>query len=85
LIADSTETGDVVDIYEAAGIPKPELSELNPEFAARAQQATNPQLAIEALRKAILEEIGRVTRSNLVRERVFSEGVTALMNRYTNS
>ena len=49
LIADSTETGDVVDIYEAAGIPKPELSELNPEFAARAQQATNPQLAIEAL------------------------------------
>jgi type I restriction enzyme, R subunit len=85
VIADSTETGDVVDIYEAAGIPKPELSELTPEFAARAQQATNPQLAIEALRKAILEEIGRVTRSNLVRERVFSERVTALMNRYTNS
>jgi hypothetical protein len=85
VIADSTETGDVVDIYEAAGIPKPELSELNPEFAARAQQATNPQLAIEALRKAILEEVGRVTRSNLVRERVFSERVTALMNRYTNS
>ena len=85
VIADSTETGDVVDIYEAAGIPKPELSELNSKFAARAQQATNPQLAIEALRKAILEEIGRVTRSNLVRERVFSERVTALMNRYTNS
>ncbi len=65
VIADSTQTGDVVDIYEAAGIPKPELTELNPEFAAKAQQATNPQLAIEALRKAILDEAGRVTRNNL--------------------
>ena len=85
VIADSTQTGDVVDIYEAAGIPKPELTDLNPEFVARAQHATNPQLAIEALRKAILEEVGRVTRSNLVRERAFSERVTALMTRYTSS
>jgi type I restriction enzyme R subunit len=85
VIADSTQIGDVVDIYEAAGIPKPELSELNPDFAAKAQQATNPQLAIEALRKAILDEAGRVTRNNLTRERVFSERVTSLMTRYTNS
>ena len=33
LVATSTETGDVVDIYEAAGMPKPSLSDLGPEFA----------------------------------------------------
>lgn len=85
VIADSTQIGDVVDIYEAAGIPKPELTELNPEYAAKAQQAANPQLAIEALRKAILDEAGRVTRNNVTRERMFSERVTSLMTRYTNS
>ena len=28
------ETGDVIDIYEAAGMPKPSLSQLGPEFVA---------------------------------------------------
>ena len=32
-------TGVVIDIYGAAGIPKHELT---PEFAAKAQQASNP-------------------------------------------
>ena len=54
----------MVDIYEAAGIPKPELSELNRRVRRPGAAGDNPQLAIEALRKAILEEIGRVTRSN---------------------
>ena len=85
VIADSAQIGDVVDIYEAAGIQKPELTELSPEFAAKAQQASNPQLAIEALRKALLDEAGRVTRNNLTRERMFSERVTSLMTRYMNS
>ncbi|NMH97989.1 type I restriction endonuclease subunit R [Pseudonocardia acidicola] len=84
LLTASTETGEVIDIYEAAGMPKPELSDLNPAYVTKAQQATNPQLAIEALRKLVLTESTRVTRSNVVRERVFSERVKELMIRYTN-
>ena len=38
----STATGEVVDIYEAAGMPKPSLSDLGPDFAAKAQQADEP-------------------------------------------
>jgi len=85
VIAENTQTGEVIDIYEAAGMPKPQLSDLNPAFLQHAQQAKNPHLAIEALRKLVLEESTRVTRSNIVRERAFSERVTELMNRYTNS
>jgi len=84
VITDSTETGEVLDIYAAAGMPKPELSDLNPAYLAQAQQATNPHLAIEALRKLVLSESSRATRSNVVRERMFSERVAELMNRYTN-
>ena len=32
LIATSTASGEVVDIYDAAGMPKPSLSDLNPDF-----------------------------------------------------
>ena len=85
VIATHTVAGEVIDIYEAAGIPKPQLADLTPEFLAKAQAATNPQLAIEALRKTVLDGVATVTRNNLVRERAFSERITELMIRYTNS
>lgn len=84
LVATSTVTGDVVDIYEAAGLPKPSLSDLGPEFQLHAQRAENPHLAIEALRNLLTEESRKVSRHNLVRQRAFSERIKELMNRYTN-
>ncbi|BAC19139.1 putative type I restriction-modification system subunit R [Corynebacterium efficiens YS-314] len=85
LIATATDaTGEVLDIYEAAGMPHPSLDDLTPEFIARTQKARNPQLAIEALRALISEESRRSTRNNAIRQRAFSERITELMNRYTN-
>jgi hypothetical protein len=84
LVASSAATGDIVDIYDAAGIPRPTLSQLGPEFAAQAQQAENPHLAIEALRNTLTQESGQVTRNNLVRQRAFSQRIKELMKRYTN-
>jgi type I restriction enzyme R subunit len=84
LVATSTATGEIVDIYDAAGLPKPSLSELGPEFAVRAQQAKNPHLAIEALRDLLTEESAKATRHSLVRHRAFSEKLKDVMNRYTN-
>jgi type I restriction enzyme R subunit len=84
LVATSTMTGRILDIYEAAGMPKPSLSDLSPTFQLQAQRATNPHLAIEALRNLLTAESATVTRNNLVRERAFSERIKKLMNRYTN-
>ncbi|MFG1627077.1 type I restriction endonuclease subunit R [Kribbella sp. NPDC049227] len=84
LVASSTATGEIVDIYEAAGLPKPSLSDLGPEFQVKAQQAENAHLAIEALRDLLTEESGKVTRNNLIRQRAFSERIRELMNKYTN-
>ncbi|MGW4017753.1 type I restriction endonuclease subunit R [Rhodococcus ruber] len=85
LMAASVESGEVLDIYDAAGIPRPSLTELNAEFLARAEHAKNPNLAIEALRKLINEEARKVARHNLVRQRAFSQRLQELMNKYTNS
>jgi type I restriction enzyme R subunit len=84
LIASATASGDVLDIYEAAGMPKPSLDDLSPEFIAKTQHARNPQLAIEALRKLLIDESKRSTQNNLVRQRAFSDRITELMNKYTN-
>ncbi|WBP94041.1 type I restriction endonuclease subunit R [Mycolicibacterium neoaurum] len=84
LVFDSTASDGIVDIYDAAGLPKPSLSDLTPEFEAKAASASNPHLAIEALRAVITEEAVRATKSNVVRQRAFSERLTDLMRRYTN-
>ena len=84
LIATATASGDVVDIYEAAGMPKLSLGDLTPAFVAKTQHARNPQLAIEALRKVLTEGAVASTRNNVVRQRAFSERITELMNKYTN-
>ncbi|OOL32903.1 DEAD/DEAH box helicase [Rhodococcus rhodochrous] len=85
LMAASVESGEVLDIYDAAGIPRPSLTELNAEFLSQAENAKNPNLAIEALRKLINEEARKVARHNLVRQRAFSQRLQELMNKYTNS
>lgn len=84
LVAESTVSGEIIDIYEAAGLPKPSLADLGPDFVEQATSATNPHLAIEALRAMLTEESGKVSRHNLVRQRAFSERLTELMNKYTN-
>ncbi len=84
LVDESTASGQIVDIYAAAGLPKPALADLDAEFAAKARNTDNPHLAIEALRATITEEAARNTGGNLVRQRAFSERITDLMRRYTN-
>lgn len=84
LVADSIAPGDVLDIYEAAGLPRLALDDLGPEFLAKAQSASNPHLAIEALRKSLTDAGAAATRGNIVRQRAFSERIAEIMNRYTN-
>lgn len=84
LVAESIVSGEVLDIHDAAGMPKPTLSDLTPDFVAKTQQATNPHLAIEALRKLLNEASTKTTRNNVLRQRAFSERRTELMNKYTN-
>ena len=84
LMADAMISGEVLDIYGAAGMPRPSLSDLSPEFIKRTQEAEHPHLAIESLRKLVMEESRAVTRHNLVRQRAFSERLVELMTKYTN-
>lgn len=85
VLVDSTETGDVIDIYAAAGIERPDIGRLTPEAAAAIRHTNTPHLAIEALRAALTEDVRTLTGGNIVRERQFSERLAELTNRYINT
>ncbi len=85
LAARAFASGDVLDIYEAAGLGAPRIDQLDARFLDRAKSAQNPQLAIEALRALVARESRAVATGNLVRQEMFSQRLQQLMHRYTNS
>ncbi|SPF69400.1 Type III restriction enzyme, res subunit [Propionibacterium ruminifibrarum] len=83
-VAQATAAGDITDLYEAAGLPRPSLQELDTQTLDQMQQAPNRHLAVEALRDLLVKEAEAVTRNNVVRRKTFSERISELMIRYTN-
>lgn len=74
---------EVVDIYEAAGIQRPDLSHLDEDFLRRLRESNRPNLAIEALRRAIEREIRAVHPHNVVAQEGFTDRLLKIMHRYT--
>jgi type I restriction enzyme, R subunit len=84
LTAGAIEAGGVTDIYEAAGIGRPDLSHLDAAFIKKMQETQHPHLAIEALRRLVEQNMRTVTRHNIVRQQSFSDRLLSLMTRYAN-
>jgi type I restriction enzyme R subunit len=84
LTAGAIEASGVTSIYEAAGISRPDLSHLDDAFIRQMQESRRPQLAIEALRQLVEQEMRRVTRHNIVRRQSFADRLLELMRKYTN-
>lgn len=73
---------EIVDILAAAGITTPDISILSDEFLAEVQQLEKKNLALEALRKLLNDEIRSRTRTNVVETKRFSERLEAAIARY---
>jgi type I restriction enzyme R subunit len=73
---------EIVDILAAAGITTPDISILSDEFLAEVQQLEKKNLALEALRKLLDDEIRSRTKTNVVETKRFSERLEAAIVRY---
>lgn len=62
----------IVDILKAAGLKTPYISILSVEFLAEVQQLGRKNLALEALRKLVNDEIRSRAKANVVQTRTFS-------------
>lgn len=73
---------EIVDILAAAGITTPDISILSDEFLAEVQQIEKKNLALEALKKLLNDEIRSRGRTNVVETKRFSERLEQAIARY---
>jgi type I restriction enzyme R subunit len=74
----------VVDVFEAAGLDKPEISILSDEFFAEIRNMERKNLAVEALQKLLNDEVKAKFSRNAVKDAKFSEMLKEALNRYRN-
>ena len=84
IVSKAVSTDEVLDIFEVAGIRKPEVSILSQKFLEEVKGMPQKNLAFELLRKLIHDEIRFISRKNLIQSRSFSEMLEKSIKRYHN-
>ena len=77
-------SGEVIDIFSAAGLKKPDLSILSDEFLEEVKDLEHKNVAAELLRKLLSDEIKIRSKRNVVQSRTFSEMLKKALLAYQN-
>jgi type I restriction enzyme R subunit len=84
VVSDAVTAAGVIDIYEASGIGRPDLSIIDDEFAKRLSTNPHPNVQIEMLRRLLASEMRSIAKRNVVADRKFSEMLERAMRAYNN-
>lgn len=84
IIGNAVVSGDVVDVFEAVGLDKPNIGLLDDEFLAEVRNLPERNLAVELLERLLEGEIKAKFATNLSQEKKFSEMLNKVIQRYQN-
>ena len=84
IISRAVASDQVIDIFAAAGLRKPDISILSDEFLAEVKDMPQRNLAIELLWKLLNDEIKNRSRKNLVKSRSFADMLEKTVRAYQN-
>ena len=84
IVSKAVVTGDVVDIFSAAGLKNPDISILSDEFLQEVKGMKQRNLAVELLKKLINDQIQVRSRKNVIEARSFTELLENTITRYHN-
>jgi len=84
IISKAVASDEVVDIFAAAGLKKPDISILSDEFLAEVRGMPQRNLAVELLQKLIKGEIKTRSKHNVVQARSFAELLEHAIRKYQN-
>lgn len=79
-----TTEGQVIDVFTAAGLSKPDISILSEQFLAEVRGLKHKNVAAELLEKLLKDELRARSKRNLVQSQVFSEKLKKTLNAYHN-
>jgi type I restriction enzyme R subunit len=84
IVSKALVTDEIVDIFAAAGLKKPDISILSDEFLAEIRGMPQRNLAVELLRKLLVGEIKTRSQRNVVQARSFTELLERSVRKYQN-
>lgn len=84
IISKAVVSDQVVDIFAAAGLKKPDISILSDEFLAEVRDMPQRNLAVELLQKLLKGEIRSRAKRNVVQARSFTEMLELAIRKYQN-
>jgi len=82
IVSRAVASDQVVDIFSAAGLKKPDISILSDEFLAEIKHLQQRNLALEVLKKLLNDEIKTRSKRNLVQSRLFSQMLEEAIRKY---
>lgn len=74
----------VIDVFDAAGIKKPDISILSEEFLLELKGMEHKNVALEVLKKLLNDELKTRAKKNLVQSRSLMEMLEAAIKKYQN-
>ncbi len=74
----------VIDVFDAAGIKKPDISILSDEFLLELKNYEHKNIALEVLKKLLNDELKVRTKTNLVQSRSLMEMLEGAIKKYHN-
>ena len=84
IISSAVVSGEVVDIFAAVGLDKPNIGLLDDDFLAQVHNLPEKNLAVELLERLLQGEIKSRFASNVVQDRKFSDLLADVIRRYQN-
>ena len=85
IVNSAIASDQVVDIFSAAGLEKPELSILSEEFLKEIEGMKYKNVAIELLKKLLSDEIRLRSKHNLAKSKTLMEMLDGALKRYQNN
>ncbi len=79
-----TTDGQVIDVFTAAGLQRPDLSILSDQFLAEVRGLKHKNVAAELLAKLLKDELKIRSKRNLVQSQLFSDKLKKSLNAYHN-
>ena len=84
IVSGAIVSDQVIDIFSAAGLKKPDISILSEEFLAEVRGLPQKNVAVELLRKLLNDEIRTRQKTRLVQSRSFERMLEETIHRYKN-
>ncbi|HUX58112.1 MAG TPA: type I restriction endonuclease subunit R [Bacteroidales bacterium] len=84
IISEAITSDDVIDVFDAAGLKKPNIEILDDRFLSELKNMPQKNLAAELLRRLLKDEIRIRMKVNLVQSKKFSEMLEDAVKRYHN-